>query len=61
MTLPYSYVVVGATVVGCTWYLSHLARGPHGEPHTPHLNYRLISELPVQSFGPNPIPPLGTK
>jgi hypothetical protein len=23
---------VGATVVGCTWYLTRLARGPSGEP-----------------------------
>jgi hypothetical protein len=31
MTLSCSYVVVGATVVGCSWYLTRLARGPHGE------------------------------
>jgi hypothetical protein len=31
MTLSCSYVVVGATVVGCGWYLTRLARGPHGE------------------------------
>lgn len=31
MPLSCSFVVVGATVVGCTWYLTHLARGPHGE------------------------------
>ncbi|KAH9987898.1 hypothetical protein BJV74DRAFT_773704 [Russula compacta] len=23
------YCVVGATVLGCGWYLTHLARGPH--------------------------------
>jgi NADH-ubiquinone reductase complex 1 MLRQ subunit len=34
MTLSYSYCVVGATVLGCTWYLTRLARGPQGEPHT---------------------------
>jgi hypothetical protein len=31
MTLSCSYCVVGATVVGCGWYLTRLARGPSGE------------------------------
>jgi hypothetical protein len=37
MTLSCSYVVVGGTVLGCAWYLSRLARGPHSEPHTTSL------------------------
>ncbi|SRR5229473_1856055 len=47
MALSYSYLVVGATVLGGTWYLSHLARGPHSEPHTScsQLFFR-ISEFP---------------
>lgn len=28
----YSYVVVGAVVVGGSWYLARLARGPHSKP-----------------------------
>ena len=31
MALSCSFCVVGVTVVGCTWYLTHLARGPSGE------------------------------
>lgn len=32
-TLSCSYVVVGAVVVGSSWYLTRLARGPHGKQH----------------------------
>jgi len=31
MSISCSFAVVGATVVGCAWYLTHLARGPSGE------------------------------
>ncbi len=34
MTLSSSYYVVGATILGGTWYLSRLSRGPHSELHT---------------------------
>jgi hypothetical protein len=30
--LSYSYVVVGAVMVGGSWYLARLARGPHSKP-----------------------------
>ena len=48
MTLFCSYCVVGATVFGCTWYLTRLARGPHGEPlfATHHHLPDSFSELP---------------
>ena len=42
MTLSCSYCVVGATVLGCTWYLTRLARGPHSEPHTPHPQFSFL-------------------
>jgi hypothetical protein len=52
MTLSCSYCVVGVTVLGCGWYLTRLARGPHGEPpFTTHhiitfLDYDYFSEFP---------------
>jgi hypothetical protein len=49
MTLSCSYFVVGATVLGCSWYITRLARGPHGEPHTPHPRFSSYSELPPYS------------
>jgi NADH-ubiquinone reductase complex 1 MLRQ subunit len=46
MTLSCSYCVVGATVLGCGWYLTRLARGPHGEPLRLHT-------IPISLTVPN--------
>jgi len=49
---------VGATVVGCTWYLTRLARGPSGEPSpnfTPHFpNTESISAVVWTKSNPTP-------
>jgi hypothetical protein len=63
LTWPFihSYVVVGAVVVGGSWYLTRLARGPHSEPPPPPtFCFSNTDSTLVQSSGPTLTPLHGT-